>query len=44
MSAIPAASALLARSRHGMPKLAAGNSTAPTRNVIAADLMPVGSG
>jgi hypothetical protein len=32
------------RSRKGMPKRAAWNPTSPARNVIAADLMPVGTG
>lgn len=32
------------RSGKGMPKLAARSSTAPARNVVAADLMPIGTG
>ena len=44
MPAIAATICSPGRSGTGMPKLAAWNSTAPARNVVAADLMPIGTG
>jgi hypothetical protein len=44
MSAFAAAIRSPGRSRKGMPKLAPWNPTAPTRNVVAANLMPIGTG
>ena len=44
MPAIAATVCRTGRSGTGIPKLAGRNSAAPARNVIAADLMPIGTG
>jgi len=44
MSAIAAAIRSPGRSGKGVPKLAAWKPTATTRNIVAADLMPIGTG
>ena len=44
MSAIAGSICSPGRGGKGMPKLATWNSTAPARNVSAADLMPIGTG